>query len=74
MCMSLAFWKRNGIEIEPVSKDGVQMYDKLFFLRREGATFEIRSQVINPTKATTFATPLQTSILSNVTPAALSIG
>ena len=60
----------NGV---PIAKNGVQMNDEFFLLRWECTTLEVWSQVIDPTKTATFATPLKTSIPSNVTPTPLSI-
>lgn len=57
----------------PVANKGMQMDNKLFFLRRESSTFKIRPKIINPTKTTTLPTSLKPCIPSNVTPTTLSI-
>ena len=57
----------------PVTKNRMQMKDEVLLLGWECTTLEVRSQVINPTKTATFATPLETSIPCNVTPTPLSI-
>ena len=61
------------MDIRPVAKDGMQVDDELFFLGWECAALEVGSQVVNPTKAAAFATPLQAGIPSDIAPAPLSI-
>ncbi|MFS8005753.1 hypothetical protein Hanom_Chr13g01241021 [Helianthus anomalus] len=58
----------------PVAKKGMKMNDEFFFLRREGATFNVRPQVIDPPEPAAFTASLQTGITSNVTPTALAVG
>jgi len=69
------WWEGEKEESEyiPVTKNGMQMEDEVLFLGWECTTFEVRSEVIDPTKTTTFATSLETSIPCNVTPTTLSI-
>ena len=35
-------------EIRPVSENQVEVYDEILFLLREGASLEIRTEVVNP--------------------------
>lgn len=64
--------RKEGRVGEPVSEKGMQMDDEFLFLWRECTSFEIRPQVIDPSKATTFATPLKTSISGYIAPTTLS--
>ena len=51
----------------------MQVDDELLLLRREGASFKVRPQVVNPAEAAALATPLEAGIPGNITPTALPI-
>lgn len=60
--------------MRPVAEERMQMDNELFFLRGEGAAFEIRPEIVNPPETATLAAALQAGIPRHLTPTPLAVG
>lgn len=50
----------NEGNLVPVSKNAVQLYDKLLFLRTEGTTFNVWPKIVCPAQSATLPTTKKT--------------